>query len=226
MLYIPEDLEEVIFSHETFDYLKTLWTKYNLNDDEQVSLGSETGLYLSGMTKVKDFAPRLMYALNKDKNTANSIKDDIDNNIVSKARKSFDEVQSGRIKGSDIIKTGDESDYGIKRGENTDTDSAQPQERREDILRGIEENKSEPTVARDPEGEEFDQQLDEIIRKSKQSVIDSGDPNTKPTLKAITPLQSDPEQALSKTSSPTHVKATQKPIPKSYGEKDPYREDI
>lgn len=226
MLYIPEDLEEVIFSHETFDYLKTLWTKYNLNDDEQVSLGSETGLYLSGMTKVKDFAPRLMYALNKDKNTANSIKDDIDNNIVSKARKSFDEVQSGRIKANDIIKAGDEGDYGIKMGENAEVSSTQPQEKREDILRGIEETKSEPAIARDPEGEEFDQQLDEIIRKSKQSVIESGELNTKPTLKAITPLQSDPEPAPNKTSAPVQVRVAQKPVPKSYGEKDPYREDI
>jgi len=102
---LPKDLKEAIFSEESFDVLRFIWAELNLSEKQKQELGSESGLYLSGMTKSDRFVPNLMYRMDINRTSAEAIKEKIDVEIVSKIKASFEYAQNHDLTSEDAAAT-------------------------------------------------------------------------------------------------------------------------
>jgi len=91
---LPKDLEQAIYSTETFKVLESLWYEHKLSDEQQTNLGSEVGRYMLGKTTEAQFVPNLMYRLDVNRSTAEAIKTKIDTAIIDPIRESFDKAQN------------------------------------------------------------------------------------------------------------------------------------
>jgi len=207
----------MIESEEILNLIKSLWQKFDLDNNQKLVLSDEVDLYLSGTTKKRGFAPNLMYFLGVTKEQADQIKQEIDEKIVSRVKNSFDLMQSNVTK-DDVKAYADETRTGDMSSAQYDNDTSdqentvpQPQDYkkdREEILRTIETPSSSmnPTAI-DEEGMDLDERLDSIVKIGKNQ---DQTPNNIPLPRQV-------------PQTPNSTRVTMPPQNNTYKD-DPYRE--
>lgn len=90
---LPVDMQEAISSDQVSEHLETLALKYKLRVDKMGDMIDEVGLVMLGFKKSSAFIDSLVHRLDIDRETAESLAIDIDNDVFRKIRESLREVQ-------------------------------------------------------------------------------------------------------------------------------------
>ncbi|MDZ7726554.1 MAG: hypothetical protein U5L75_03165 [Candidatus Campbellbacteria bacterium] len=90
---MPEDIQEIAISDEFQSFIQSIVEKEGFSDEQSGALQAETIMVLFGMTDIKEFAYNLESELGINLEKANDITAKIDQNVFSKVRSSFNEVQ-------------------------------------------------------------------------------------------------------------------------------------
>ncbi len=246
---IPEDLHTVIVSMDTFEKFKTLWSTYNITDEQKPLLGTEAGKYMSGQTKEARFVPDLMYALDINRQSAEGIKEFIDTELLTSVWSSFQQVQKGEelsSAGIEIEKNTEDTEQNISTDTETKKDILEDVENpmhteprvgidtensnyeplqviKEDVMKGIEDPVENEEVEISQEGTDLDRELDQILRKPR-TVPEPPDNLPTETRSSIGQEKTVLPKAAERN--PTPTKKTTSPAPVEYTSGDPYREPI
>lgn len=92
---LPEDIQQAITSEEVSRSLENVGTKYKLRMDKTGEMIDEVGMVMLGFSQSAEFIDNLTRRLKVDRETAESLAVDIDNDVFKKIRESLREVQFG-----------------------------------------------------------------------------------------------------------------------------------
>ena len=92
---LPQDIQQAITSETVSGNLEILGQKYSLRVDKIGDLIDEVGMVMLGFKKSSDFIGSLSKRLEIDRETAESLAVDIDNDVFKKIRESLRNVQFG-----------------------------------------------------------------------------------------------------------------------------------
>jgi len=90
---LPEDIQAAIVDESVSYNIEQLGIKYNLRVDKIGDLVDEVGLVMLGFKKSSDFIKSLSKRLEVDRETAESLAVDVDNEVFKKIRESLRTVQ-------------------------------------------------------------------------------------------------------------------------------------
>lgn len=100
---LPVDMQEAISSDQVSQHLETLGLKYKLRVDRMGDMIDEVGLVMLGFKKSSAFIDSLVHRLDIDRETAESLAIDIDNDVFRKIRESLREVQFAKDNPDEIV---------------------------------------------------------------------------------------------------------------------------
>ncbi|MFH1979085.1 MAG: hypothetical protein ABII97_01725 [Patescibacteria group bacterium] len=100
---LPEDVQEAYFSANTSEVLQTIGKRNGLNIERTGQLADEVGLFMLGIIGPKDFVRKIADKLGAEKESAQKIAQEINEQIFSKIRESLKMIHSKSPKNEKMV---------------------------------------------------------------------------------------------------------------------------